>query len=118
MQKLLFLIDRNIPNLTGGPHFDFQPYHYGPFDKAVYEGLDELSTNGLVDVVFQNSWRSYRLTVQGQQQGNEFLATLPDKAQVYIHRVSEFVRRLGFAQLVSAIYHAYPEMRKNSVFQE
>ena len=35
VQKLIFLIDRNIPREVGGPHFDFQPYNYGPFDKAV-----------------------------------------------------------------------------------
>jgi hypothetical protein len=35
VQKLLFLIDREAGRLVGGPHFDFLPYDYGPFDRAV-----------------------------------------------------------------------------------
>lgn len=40
---LLFLIDREIPEPFGGPHFDFRPYDYGPFDGAIYDELDTLS---------------------------------------------------------------------------
>ena len=36
VQKLLFLIDREASDQIGGPFFDFQPYHYGPFDRAIY----------------------------------------------------------------------------------
>src|SRR5207248_1751684 len=48
VQKLLFLIDREASALVGGPHFDFKPYDYGPFDRAVYVELDALSAQGFV----------------------------------------------------------------------
>ncbi len=30
VQKLLFLIDREVTERIGGPFFHFRPYHYGP----------------------------------------------------------------------------------------
>jgi hypothetical protein len=46
VQRLLFLIDRQIPEHVGGPHFHFIPYHCGPFDGAVYNELDLLAATG------------------------------------------------------------------------
>ena len=43
LQKLLFLIDREIPELVHGPHFRFIPYYYGPFDKGLYVELGRLT---------------------------------------------------------------------------
>lgn len=117
LQKLFFLIDKEIPDLVGGPHFDFQPYNYGPFDQAVYKGLESLELCDLAETVPQSTWSAYRLTVQGQEQGEVAFKNLDNKAQTYIVAASDFVRRLSFSQLVSAIYKAYPEMRENSVFQ-
>ena len=113
VQKLFFLIDREAAHLVGGPHFDFRPYHYGPFDKEVYRALDSLALQGLAI----SAARSYGLTPTGHRQGAALLATLDTRARTYIEEVSAFVRRLSFASLVSAIYKAYPEMRVNSVFQ-
>jgi hypothetical protein len=118
VQKLFFLIDRNVPSETEGPHFDFQPYNYGPFDSAVYATLEQLRADGLVQTVRCQSWKEYRLSDNGQLRGDEVLSRLPQKARAYLQEASAFVRSLGFTQLVRAIYKAYPEMRQNSVFQE
>ncbi len=118
VQKLFFLLDRNIPGLIGGPHFDFRPYAYGPFDSAVYQQLESLARDGQVEVNRSGSWREHRLSESGQKQGEELLKPLDPTARDYINRVSEFVRNLSFSQLVAAIYKAYPDMRCNSVFQE
>jgi uncharacterized protein len=117
LQKLLFLIDREVATLVGGPHFSFRPYNYGPFDKAVYKELEELSAAGLAESVSQGHWSGFRLTPAGQTQGDRSLQTLPQAARDYIVRASAFVRQHSFSTLVSAIYKAYPEMRENSVFQ-
>jgi uncharacterized protein YwgA len=115
VQKLFFLIDREIPDLVEGPHFNFEPYNYGPFDKAVYDELEGLEDRGYVETTFQQTWRNYRLTADGQEKGEKILTSLDQQAQDYIKRASEFVRRLSFRQLVLAIYKAFPEMRENSV---
>jgi hypothetical protein len=115
VQKLFFLIDREAADLVGGPYFNFRPYHYGPFDKAVYFELDSLSQEGLVDI--NNDGRSYSLTSNGQDLGRTLLIGLPKNAREYVERACDFVRRQSFSSLVSAIYKAYPDMRINSVFQ-
>ena len=119
VQKLLFLLDKSIGPYVGGPNFHFEPYHYGPFDQEVYSILDELAAEGLVEIELEpmGRWNTYRLASEGQQKGEEFLARLPEEVQQFIQNVSGFVRKLSFAQLVSAIYKAYPEMKVNSVFQ-
>ena len=117
VQKLLFLIDREAANLVSGPHFDFVPYNYGPFDSTVYRVLDTLDAEELV-AIQSDSWRrTYALTPTGQKEGERLLDGLPEAAQIYIQRASTFVRSLTFSQLVSAIYKAYPEMRENSLIR-
>jgi hypothetical protein len=118
VQKLFFLIDRNIPEEIEGPLFNFQPYNYGPFDRAVYDNLLELTNEDFVDIDYEYNCRTYKLTVKGQEEGDKIFRTLPEHVQAYIDTVSKFVRSLSFTQLVRAIYNAYPEMKQNSVFQE
>ena len=120
-QKLFFLIDENIPDELGGRQFDFEPYDYGPFDKAVYQELEALERLGLAQIVHYGpsaGARRYFLTPLGQQIGEEVLASLSGAACDYIIQLSSWVRNLSFAELVGAIYRAYPHMRENSVFQE
>ena len=120
IQKLLFLFDKKISGEIGGPFFNFIPYDYGPFDKDIYGVLFNLSSAKLVDIIsLANSrWSKYRLTVQGQKEGESILKSFPNYVFEYITLLSDFVRSLSFEQLVSAIYNAYPEMKANSVFRE
>ncbi len=117
IQKLCFLIDENLSEIIGGKTFNFKPYDYGPFDKAVYEELESLANAGDVDICPGRKWSQYHLTSEGQKKGKALLRNMDPDAQDYIQRVSEFVRSLSFTELVSAIYRAYPHMRANSVFQ-
>lgn len=116
VQKLFFLIDREIPEAVGGPHFKFTPYDYGPFDSSVYTALNALRANGLSNEVQMQRYRQYVLTNAGYREGIAKLAEVPDQAQQYIRDVAQWVKSLSFAQLVSAIYQHYPEMKANSVF--
>lgn len=119
VQKLCFLLDREAASALGGPHFNFTPYHYGPFDHAVYEQLEELSAEELVSIDDTgHRLRRYALTPQGQAAGEAVASTLPPPVREYLGKLVEFVRGASFAQLVSAIYRRYPEMRVNSVFQD
>ena len=120
VQKLFFLLDERIPELVGGPHFDFKPCAYGPFDARIYHDLDALARSELVEISTAGfaRFRTYRATPAGQTRGSELLGALPDNAAAYIRKLSEWVRSLSFASLVSAIYQAYPAMRANSVFRD
>jgi len=116
-KEIILAAFAEIPSLVEGPHFDFQPYNYGPFDKNIYAELMGLFSEGCVDVIPENTWLSYRLTEKGQELADKILGSFQEKAQKYIKVISEFVRSLPFEQLVTAIYKAYPEMKENSVFQ-
>jgi uncharacterized protein len=120
VQKLFFLVDKNISKYVGGPHFSFEPYDYGPFDKAVYQVLDELQTKGFIESceVTGHRWCNYRLTVTGQELGQAMFSELPENVKTYLMDLVKLVRSLSFAELVSAIYKVYPEMKVNSVFRE
>lgn len=119
VQKLLFLLDQNVSAFIGGRKFNFQPYHYGPFDRGVYATLEDLAREGLIEITFADgNWRDYRLTSEGQIRASQILTSLDERIRGYIERASTFVRSLSFPELVSAIYKAYPEMRARSVFQD
>jgi hypothetical protein len=115
VQKLLFLIDREIPRLVDGPHFNFQPYDFGPFDRGVYDTLEALARQGLV---YQSRARYQRwgLSPEGYRQGVGLLHAYP-AAATYIRQAAIWVRSLPFNQLVAAIYRAYPDMKANSIFR-
>lgn len=117
VQKLFFLIDRKLGKRVEGPHFSFKPYFYGPFDPDVYKELEKLADMGLVEICHEGSSRNYRLTPKGQEKGAASLDTLEPPVVDFIRKLSSAVRGMRFAELVSAIYRAYPEMRENSVFQ-
>ncbi|MCH8035154.1 MAG: hypothetical protein IH950_15545 [Bacteroidetes bacterium] len=121
VQKLFFLIDRNVGNqIVGGPFFNFVPYHYGPFDKEVYNQLKELSETGDVSIEMNqgDGMRKYKLTEEGIVKGKQWRESLDDSITTYIAELNSFVIGIGFTDLVASIYQQYPEMKVNSIFQK
>lgn len=119
IQKLLFLIDKNVHAMVQGPHFNFKPYDYGPFDQNIYTVLEGLNQEGLVEIIESGqTWKKYSLTPKGQKLGDDVLNSIESKGRDFIQKISKFVLSLSFPQLVSAIYKAYPEMKQNSVFRD
>ena len=115
IQKLLFLVDREIPQFVEGPRFEFKPYDYGPFDKDVYQELDTLSIEGEVTIDHSARYRRYALTSSGHAQGEAMLAELPESVSLYLEDVAGWCLSRTFRQLLSAIYERYPDMAVNSI---
>jgi hypothetical protein len=120
VQKLFFLLDDKVGAQIGGPHFSFRPYHYGPFDASVYQTIEGLASEGLALISTGASFRMrhFSLTASGQEKGLQELTRLGIPEQSFIKRTCKFVRETPFAELVSAVYRAYPNMKVNSVFHE
>ena len=114
IQKLLFLVDREIPEEVGGPHFRFVPYHYGPFDEKVYGILQLLERKGQVTVDRTGAYPCYALTDLGLKEGLGILRTLAPAVSHYLTQAADWVRRLSFSQLLRDIYARYPDMATNS----
>ena len=109
------MLDKEV--FTENPHFDFKPYDYGPFDPDVYREIEKLGVEGLAEVsLSQQNYRTYRLTDEGLNQGASDLRILADSTRTYIVELVKWILPLGFREVVSSIYEAYPEMKENSVF--
>ena len=115
VQKNLFLVDREIADWVDGPHFNFKPYDYGPFDKAVYEVLDSLAKEERVSIDRTNRYRRYSLTESGFERGTAVLDELPGPVVRYMREVARWVRFLTFEQLLASIYRHYPDMAVESM---
>lgn len=115
IQKLLFLIDAEIPDLTDGPHFRFRPYKYGPFDETVYTVFEELADASLVVASQRHGYRAYSLTPSGHSAGSAVLAALPADATRFMKDAAKWLRFSTFRRILSVIYRRYPEMAVNSV---
>lgn len=114
VQKLLFLVDKEIPQFVEGPHFGFKPYNYGPFDVAVFQELDALSMENEV-CVNHNGYRLYSLTDSGHARGAAMLSELPQEIARYLKDAAQWVLSQTFRQLLVAIYQRYPDMAVNSL---
>jgi len=114
LQKLFFLIDMKLSREVGGPFFHFTPYHYGPFDKEVYEELDNLNSENKVEIIQNNRLRLYKLTEEGKN--TIPISNLNENVKSKVEDIIDYVKTKSFTELISAIYHDYPGMRVNSVF--
>jgi hypothetical protein len=120
LQKGMFLVTTNVPALVNeGPAFNFVPYDYGPFDRAVYDEASALQREELADIQPSGfgQWNVYAASTEGVEKGNEILARMSEPHRNYVVELSRWVRAQSFTSLVKSIYKAYPDMRANSIFR-
>lgn len=116
IQKLFFIIDKKIEDLVYKPRFKFRPYNYGPFDINIYTLLEGLEKENLIEIYRHGNWKEYRITHKGQKKGVKLQKLLSNTTKKSIQTLIDYVQSLSFTELVSAIYKAYPEMSRKSVF--
>ena len=115
VQKLLFLIDREVSERIGGPFFHFRPYDYGPFDRSIYDVIGKLVAAGDDQVDSSGPYPHYLLTGAGYRRGTAVLADFPEEVADYFHRAARWVRLIPYRRMLAAIYRQYPDMAVNSV---
>ena len=112
VQKFFFLIDREASDLMNGPFFKFEAFFYGPSDRAVYAKMDSLVKDGFAEYKPNGKYcSSYFLTDIGYHKGKVALAQFPEKITSFMERSAKWVTTLSFQQMLSQIFHKYPEMR-------
>ena len=117
VQKLLFLIDREVSDRIGGPFFKFLPYHYGPFDAAVYDAIEEMAAAGTARIDESGPCPRYQLTEAGRERGDAVLASFDPPISDYFERTARWVRLMPYRRMLEAIHRQYPEMAVNSWFR-
>jgi uncharacterized protein YwgA len=117
LQKLFFILDKKAATQLGGPYFGFEPYDYGPFDAEVYREVSALAEQGFASVQYGGTLRRYGIAEGGNDAGEAALAGWSREMRTYIHDLAKYVRSMSFADLVSAVYKEWPEMRAKSIFR-
>ncbi len=115
IQKLLFLIDREVSERIGGPFFRFRPYHYGPFDRTIYDVIGKLVAAGDARGESSGPYPRYLLSEAGHRRGTAVLASFPEAISDYFGRAARWVRLIPYRRMLAAIYQRYPDMAVNSV---
>ncbi len=120
LQKSLFLLSKSgLPGLPTD-FYAFIPYNYGPFNPEIYADADKLADEGMVFSVLMpgRTWAKYVATSEGTKQAQDIAVGTDSAVAEHLKNVVDWVKRLGFSDLLRAIYASFPEFRVNSVFQD
>lgn len=118
LQKALFVLGRELPDLVGEGYYDFQPYNYGPFDSTVYEDAEALAEDGLVSINRPYRWSEYAATPEGMHLAASLRERASPSAAQFLSDLVSWARQLTFQDLVRAIYARYPDTRAKSIFED
>lgn len=121
LQKLVFLIA-----VKGGVDIDvtFKPYYFGPWSPEVQRALNELISEGLVEV--ESVWLSeegyaftiYKITEKGRERLSSIIATIDSSQLSKLKRVVSLYGYLPISFIVAYIYSKYPEYTELSIIKE
>lgn len=117
LQKLIFLADKNCPEIFSNQRYVFSPDTFGPVAEQIFDDVQELSHARLAAIIAKRTHRYYA-TSEGMKRGMEIFASLSFAERDYIKKISEYVRSLEFTQLSESLNHAYPEFVNEVLFQE
>lgn len=126
LQKLVFLLEQELEEHSRSPiqgsDYGFIPYDYGPFSKELYDDLDWLSEEGLVDASEKEMEDGqvkydYEITDQGVEFVEQQLASADGQTIVELARdLKGEYNDVLLSNLIEYVYSEYPEYAENSVW--
>lgn len=116
LQKVAFLIGEECRDYVPPDYYEFVAYDYGPFCADIYKDTEKLQQEGLItiDLNSEGRWKEYRAAFRSR---NHDASLIPPPLADYINRVVDWAMSLSFRELVSTIYHLYPDYARNSIFR-
>ncbi|SEV98407.1 type II toxin-antitoxin system antitoxin SocA domain-containing protein [Natrinema salifodinae] len=126
LQKMIFLMQQRFQEIDDNPlkssNYDFIAYDYGPFSKEVYDDLDFLAEEDMIDDQEEQIGRDktkydYRI----QQAGEEFVEQQlsQDEARRILALAEEIKQEYNDKQLsdlIEEVYSRYPKYAENSIY--
>jgi hypothetical protein len=101
----------------------FKPYDYGPMSAGIYNDLDRLVEEGLLEPVPVpgKSWSRYKPTKVTFREGQRILKQAEDEKLVgaaqELFKIKQDVSSVGFNELLELVYAEHPEFAVNSIFR-
>jgi hypothetical protein len=118
IQKAMFLLRMEAPDLIGDRFYAFVPYNYGPFSSAIYGDVDVLAAQGLLrDEQAGSNLSKYVATQAGLDRVGALREDINPGAREYLTAVVRWILSVDFTQLLRSIYAKYPDYAVNSVFR-
>jgi uncharacterized protein YwgA len=122
LQKGMFLFGQEVAEVPPDQKYTFRPYNYGPMSKAIYDDLDGLVADGLVETVPAEgqSWSRYRPTARGVELGKQLLEAADSETRFgvqHLYDTKRAVAGMSFDALLEDVYERYPAFATNSVFR-
>lgn len=135
LEKLLFLAEKEeqLSGAVKSDAFEFMPYHYGPYSRAIYEAVELLEEAGLLqelrsidesalddaEQVYSDATeegaveRQFRLTSDGVAVAQLLGARHPNTTQA-LTRIKDRYGDLSLRRLIRYVYSTYPDYAKES----
>ncbi len=121
-QKGLFLFSQRA-RVPAQSKYVFKPYAYGPMSAGIYEDLDRLVDEQLLERVSVpgKHWSRYRPTQVTFREGQRIMKKAEDEkltdAARELFQIKQDVSSVGFTELLDSVYAEYPEFAVNSIFR-
>lgn len=122
LQKAMFLFARSGVR-PEGERYEFRACDYGPMSAQIYQDLDALVTEGMLEpqAVPGKRWSRYVTTDRGRAAAGAKLKTLStaqDKESAQrLFEIKQSIADVPFNQLLERVYDEHPDMAVNSVFR-
>jgi len=123
VQKSMFLFARSGA-VPPAEQYAFRPYDYGPMSAGIYNDLDVLVSQRLLEPhpVFGKSWSRYTVTERGRSVAGERLMKMTqdrDKENARrLYEIKQEIASVSFSELLERVYREHPDMAVNSVFRQ
>ena len=136
LEKILFLLSKEVPHPENVAVPEFEGYKFGPFSKDVYDSLEFLRSINLVNADDSPSTddalelsevdpgiarfyepRTFRLTRDGRIVWDRLLGKLPSSFRdALLHLVTRY-GGLSLPELIRYVYAQYPEYTSKSLIR-
>jgi len=118
IQKTLFKFSKEA-GAPLGEVYEFTPYNWGPCSFEIYDDLQQLREDGLIESVpTSRGWNVYRTTRSGIEVGNRIRKKADSRLLGQMVSIREWVVARSFPDLLKDVYRDYPDYATQSLFTE